>query len=640
MKNNENLTGITLRSVLIGIFCITFLCLITPYNDYYVRGTFVAGNHFPIGSFFLFVIILLMGDIALRKFKPNIALKPAELITIWCMMIVASGIPSSGLIRYHLFMLVAPYYYATPENEWKDLFFQYLPDSIMIEERRAVEYFYEGLPAGESVPWMEWLQPALIWSSYVLLTYLVLVCLSVILRRQWVEKERFSFPLVKLPVEMVERPEDKSSLLNSFFRSRMMWIGAAIPFVIHLINGFHRYFPPIPEIPMSFDINQFLTDRPWTALRWIRMVIYPSITGFSYLLSLDVSFSFWFFYWIYKLQSLIAYSAGFHATGWTLANRQEMGGYIALVAFTLWIGRRHIWRVIKQTFSTKKIIDDSNEPMPYRWAVIGLIAGTLLIASMCSMAGMSFWLAIGVMIFFYIMAIVLTWMVVDGGLLFLLAIFRPSDYIMIAMGSSQFDTASHTILTFEKTLMFDMREFMMPHVMNSFKASDPVKLKRRQLLGAMGIAMVLGLIVSYFSGLMTWYHKGGHNLSYWHDPEPWNRLAWFLNYPTDTNWTELSFIFTGIGIMSFLIFMRYRFLWWRIHPLGYAMTTSWAPYTIWFSIFLGWLSKYVILKFGGFKAYRKLRPAFLGMVLGESIIGGIWIIVGLFTKVSYRILPG
>jgi hypothetical protein len=256
------------------------------------------------------------------------------------------------------------------------------------------------------------------------------------------------------------------------------------------------------------------------------------------------------------------------------------------------------------------------------------------------MAGMSFWLAIGVMLCFYIMAIVLTWMVTDGGFLFLLAIFRPSDYIMVAFGSSRFNAASHTILTFEKTLMFDLREFMMPHVMNSFKASDPVNLGRRSLLGAMGIAMVVALIVSYYSGLMTWYHKGGQNMGYWYDPEPWNRLTSFLNYPRDTNWLELSFIVMGAAIMSLLLFMRYRFLWWRVHPLGYAMTTSWAPYTVWFSFFLGWLFKFIILKYGGFKLYRRLRPLFLGAVLGESLIGGVWIIVGLFTKVSYRILPG
>ena len=129
-------------------------------------------------------------------------------------------------------------------------------------------------------------------------------------------------------------------------------------------------------------------------------------------------------------------------------------------------------------------------------------------------------------------------------------------------------------------------------------------------------------------------------MGYWYDPEPFNRLTTFLNYPTNTNWTEMFFIFTGMVVMSFLIFMRYTFFWWRVHPLGYAMTTSWAPYTIWFSIFLGWLAKFIILRAGGLKLYRKMRPFFLGIVLGESLIGGIWIVVGLFTKVSYRILPG
>jgi hypothetical protein len=259
---------------------------------------------------------------------------------------------------------------------------------------------------------------------------------------------------------------------------------------------------------------------------------------------------------------------------------------------------------------------------------------------MAWMAGMSFWLAFWVMIFFYIMSIVLTWMVADGGFLFLLAIFRPSDYIMVTMGSARFNAASHTILTFEKTLMFDMRESIMPHIMNSFKATDFVRLKRRQLMWVIGLVMVVAIAASYFSGLMTWYHVGGLKMGYWYDPEPYNRLTSFLNYPRDTNWTELGLIFTGVVVMSFLIFMRYTFFWWRVHPLGYAMTTSWAPYTIWFSIFLGWMAKFFILRAGGLKLYRKMRPFFLGIVLGESLIGGIWIVIGLFTKVSYRILPG
>jgi len=635
MKNTDfnKLSAITKRSVFIGLLCAIFLCLITPYNDYYIRGTFVAGNHFPIGSFFTWVLIVLLGAILLRRLKEKLALTSAELIVIWCMMLVASGIPSSGFLRYHLFMLVSPFYYATPENEWKELFYQYLPDWLVVKDAKAVKYFHEALPSGEPVPWGAWLKPAVVWSSYVLVTYFVMVCLSVILRKQWVESERFAFPLVKLPADIVEAPA-------SFFTNRIMWIGASIPIVLHILNGLHRYFPTVPQIPLYFNLNPYFTDRPWIALRSMIVMVYPSIIGFTYLLSLDVSFSFWFFYLVYKAQSVTAYASGFSHSGWTLANRQEMGGYIALVVFVLWIARHHLLDIIKKTFTLHHPIDDSNEPLPYRWALLGLLFGTVVLGYMAVIVGMSFWLMIGVMVFFYIMAIVLTWMVVDGGFLFLLAIFRPSDYIMISLGSKRFSAASHTILTFEKTLMFDLRELMMPHVMNSFKASDVVNLKRRQLLLAMGISMVVALAASYYSGLMIWYHKGGHNLGYWYDPEPWNRLTSFLNYPRGTNWMEFSFILTGVGVMSFLLFMRYRFLWWRVHPLGYAMTTSWAPYTVWFSFLLGWLCKYFILKAGGLRLYRRLRPAFLGIVVGEALIGGIWILIGMITKVSYRILPG
>jgi len=300
--------SVTARSILIGLACAVFLCLITPYNDYYIRGTFVAGNHFPIGSFFLYILLTLIGFIAIGRWRSQWAFTPAEMVTIWCMMIVASGIPSSGFLRYHLFMLVSPFYYATPENEWVELFHRYLPDYLVVKDPRAAKYFYEKLPSGAPVPWGEWIKPALVWSSYVLMTYFVLVCLSVILRRQWVEHERFSFPLVRLPVEMVENADPKTRL-NDFLRSRAMWIGAGLAVILHIINGLHAHVPSVPGIPLYFSLDPYLTDRPWTAVRSMILMVYPSIIGFSYLISVDVSFSFWFFYLVYKAQSVIAYAS-------------------------------------------------------------------------------------------------------------------------------------------------------------------------------------------------------------------------------------------------------------------------------------------------------------------------------------------
>ena len=84
----------------------------------------------------------------------------------------------------------------------------------------------------------------------------------------------------------------------------------------------------------------------------------PTIIGFTYLLSLDVSFSFWFFYLIYKLQSASVLASGASFSGWTLANRQEMGGYIALIIFVFWLARRHIWDVMKKALDLQNKIDD------------------------------------------------------------------------------------------------------------------------------------------------------------------------------------------------------------------------------------------------------------------------------------------
>jgi hypothetical protein len=39
----------------------------------------------------------------------------------------------------------------------------------------------------------------------------------------------------------------------------------------------------------------------------------------------------------------------------------------------------------------------------------------------------------------------------------------------------------------------------------------------------------------------------------------------------------------------------------------------------------------VILKHGGIQAYRRTFPFFLGLVLGDFTIGGVWGIIGLIT---------
>ena len=637
--------SLTSRSVLIGLLGVIIQCLVTPYNDFLVGSTYLAGNHLPIAVVFSLTVLILVVNVLLKRIKSGMQLSAAELTIIWGMMLVASGIPSSGLMRYLIPLLVSPFYFATAENDWADLFHQHLPSWMVVSNPKAVSYFYEKLPDGEAIPWEAWLKPMLAWSAFALVFFFMIICWSVLLRKQWVEHERFSFPLVQLPVEIFQPPEGKE-LINRFFKNYAMWIGFSIPVVLHGLKGLHLYFPFIPNPPVFFPISRYFTEKPFSALAWwpsVQLFIYPSVIAVVYLLTLEISFSFWFFFLLTKIESILIYAAGSKINTGTFQQNQQMGGFLVFIVFTIWLGRDHF----KNTFSTlfgRKTTNDRNEPLPYAWAVTGLICSLFLLALMCILAGMNAWVAIFILVLFLGLSTVMTWMVTNGGLLFVLYPFLPSDYLITLFGSARVRASSWTIVVYERVLMFDMREFMMPSVVNNFKIVDQIRVKQRSLLIVMGLSMVFAIGVSYYSSLNLIYKRGALNLQHWtyviSATAPFTRLASILQHPTGIEIDRfISLIIGGLAIFGILL-MRHHYLWWKIHPIGFLMTTSYATYCYWFSFFLGWLCKYIMLKFGGFAYYRKLRPAFLGVILGECLVGGIWIIVGLVTGIGYRLLPG
>ena len=59
--------------------------------------------------------------------------------------------------------------------------------------------------------------------------FVVLICLGVLMRRQWEEHERFAFPLMQVPLAMLESGEGR---IAPVFRSRLLAAGFAIPSVV------------------------------------------------------------------------------------------------------------------------------------------------------------------------------------------------------------------------------------------------------------------------------------------------------------------------------------------------------------------------------------------------------------------------
>jgi hypothetical protein len=98
-------------------------------------------------------------------------------------------------------------------------------------------------------------------------------------------------------------------------------------------------------------------------------------------------------------------------------------------------------------------------------------------------------------------------------------------------------------------------------------------------------------------------------------------------------------VIVGLLFTLFLWVMRLRMFWWPFHPAGFAISSSWSMNVLWFSIFFSSVVKWIILKQGGLKMHRKAIWFFLGLILGEFVIGSIWSLIGVgIGRPMYRFL--
>jgi hypothetical protein len=124
--------------------------------------------------------------------------------------------------------------------------------------------------------------------------------------------------------------------------------------------------------------------------------------------------------------------------------------------------------------------------------------------------------------------------------------------------------------------------------------------------------------------------------------EPYGRLDSWLKIPPDPRLslnTGLA-IGTGFSLTIVLNSLRMAIPWFPFHPVGYAVSSSWSMHRLWICLFVAWLIKLVLLRYGGLQTYRRALPFFMGLILGECVVGGAWTLIGLALDIpTYAFWP-
>lgn len=633
----------TLRSIVVGAGLTALIGVIVPYADLKLQGTWIACCHLPIAV--VVPLLLLVGVVnpVLKSLSERRVLTRAEIIVIYCMALCGAGIPSFGLTEYLFPTLVGVRYYASPENRWEDIFIRLIPRWLAPTDETAVTAFFEGLHPGASIPWGAWVTPALAWTLLAIGFFLGYICVSVLLRRQWVEEERLIFPLVQLPILVLEERRDgeRQSRWPPFFRNRLMWVGAAIPLVIHSINGLHFFYPVVPQIPLSHSINQYFQAKPWNQMGWVIAILHFSIVGFSFLLSGELSFSLWFFFVFFNLQAVALAAYGVEVPPIPdyptrpHAALQMLGGFLVFASFIILLLKRRA-RVIWGHFRAGADTDDAEEPLSYRGALICGAVGLAIVVTWFGAAGIGPMLAMVSLVLFGMVALVLTRCVSEGGLLFIQAPFRPLDIIGVFAGTGFLSAPALTGMAFvQRVFMLDLRTFLLPSLLDAYKLAGWGRVPLRRLMPPIGIAIAVAIASSYIAMLAICYGHGGLSLAPWfliHSPQqPWRTLSARILSPVKPNPVGMAFVGVGALVTAGLFAMRSRFVWWPLHPMGFAMGPSWPMIQLWFSILIGWVAKSLLLRYGSAKTYDRAKPFFMGLVVGEFLAAALWLVVSHFT---------
>ncbi|MSS72355.1 MAG: hypothetical protein EXS64_12815 [Candidatus Latescibacteria bacterium] len=631
----------TRRAFLIGLAVSAWATLWPAYSSLIVRSSRADFAHLSEALLIPFICLLGLNLLLERR---GLGLRPSELLTICCMGMIAGMMQGEWLSGYFLGVITAPIYFATPENRWEELLLHHLPGWSIVTERGATVGFYEGLPEGGVIPWGAWVPPLAWWGTFLFAVLLANFCLVALLRKQWMEHERLTFPIASVVLELTGVSGSEGTLAR-LVRSWRFQVGFWIVLLVFAWNITTWFVQAIPSLPIpmnSLNPRVISIARGFPAFYF---EIHPMTMAFGYFTKSDVLLSICIFHVLALLQSGLMNRFGVGvgesdpwcsfdpAIGW-----QGFGGMMVFVAWGLYVARFHLREVFRKAFTRRGEADDSGELISYRTAVWLLLGCAVYTVFFLRRAGMGW----GPLLAFWFATLVLylglARIIVESGLVYLRGPITAQAFTWQVFGISGMGPASAVALGLTYTFFCDAKTFgitALAHIPRLGAAMNPRS--RRALFPAVLAGAVAGAAAVIGFTLHQGYHTvGSYNfgvVSFNGSSDGavgiWGLHASRIQQETfGTDWYRVKALGVGAAFNGLLLYLRYRFPAFPIlHPIGFTISACSVLSSSVSSLFLVWLVKTLLLKLGGLDLYRRTAPLFLGMFLGYLAGVGLGILV-------------
>ncbi|HEV2293085.1 MAG TPA: DUF6785 family protein [Tepidisphaeraceae bacterium] len=639
--------GVTWRSVLLGTIAVALVCGLTPYNDFVLSDTSFTAGYLPLSAVLILFVVVVGINAPLHRFVPRHALSQRELAVIVLMSLLACALPSWGLMRFLAPAPVMPFYFGAVDGQFWRLFTQMglpewlfpVPSIAQGRSRAEAMWFYTRVPAGESIPWSAWIVPALAWGVFAGAMLATLAALARIVVDQWMDNERLPFPLVQVQAALIESPPPGRAL-NDLFRSPILWFGLVGILMVHSLNALSIYQPRyFPAIPLGFNFTRILSEAPWYYLPEDLKLAKLSfvVIGATYFIRSKAAFSLWAIFLLVGVQRM-QQAMTFGDTPDVARNDQHLGASIAFVGGILWIGRHHWARVIRNS------VGRGGGDRAYALSFWVVVIGIMVMVAWLWSVGVQLWMAGLIVLFILAAHLVVSRVIAETGLPFYrsgLAVAQVYSTLSPALVGARdvFFAGVFTVLGPLTT-----RDGLMGFATTGLgvtKTADVQQRERRRIGGVVVWTLLIGFIIAGAVTLYCHYSyptplgredvPGRNHFGAIYAPkrdvvDPFIRYAGAERFPAKRH-DPLVHVGAGFTITAVLEVASLRWAGWPLLPVGFVASHGSFMGNAWFSIFIGWLAKVLIVRFGGSRFFLKIKPVFVGLIFGEALAAGIFLIV-------------
>ena len=632
-----------IASLLVGAVGCLFIWTAAPYNNFFLRNSFISDTYFPEAAVIFLLLLVLGVNPLLSLVRRPWVLNRRQLMLVIAMLLGAAVLPSTGLLRMLPWSLAQSTQdisrserlaTALAESGVPEVLF---PDAVGYDiEVPASRQLLEQLDPGAAIPWANWGPVALIWGVFLLSCWLVMIGTGLVLFPEWREHERLPFPLLGVFRSLL--PESGSGrVLPAIFRDRLFWAGAGTVMLLYALNGLnHHTGGRVPGFPMGWKLSPILSEEPWRYLHWsIKNVehIYFILVGMAFFMPNRVGFSIWFTTIAYGVFEMLRLAYMPTSYGGMVEDHRN-GALMAMSLGILYLSRRHWRRVGGLLF--RRVTSDADRLLK--------VAGWMLVAGATGMfvwltwAGVPVWWSLIFVLLGFMVSLVIARIVAETGMPFVRITGLDPHYFMVMLPAGWLSGAAIYMAGFI-SMIFHIGSRVSAAVMVSQAAGlDEQASPRHQLrLGYLMIAiLVVGFAVCGAIHLDMGYTFAtsidgvSSPLSQFGSTQMRGAQNQLVNWSSGY-WPgrehRLGSLGVGIGLAGALQVACMMMPKWPLHPIGMLLVGHFYGQMAWASILIGWVLKVLIINYGGAIAYRRASPLFLGLILGHVFSAVIWTLV-------------